>query len=366
MPRPPTDDRKDATGVPTWLRSGADIAWRALVVAAAVLAATYALAYLAVVALPIIVALLLSTLLLPPAQALCRRGFPAAAGAATVMVGALLVMVGLFTLIAPAIIDQIGQFGTSLQDGLRTAADVLTRSPFNLSPDDIDMRIKEATGRLGESSGAIGGGALRGAVLLGEVVTGLILTVLLLFFFLKDGEQIWAWVVGLFGAGQRHHVQEIGRRSYTALSGYVRGVALIGVADAVLIGIGLLILGVPLVVPLMVLTFLGAFLPVVGAFAAGLAAVLIALVAKGPVVALIVVGIIVLVQQLEGHIFYPLIMGRTVKLHPVAIILALATGGIVAGVLGIFLAVPVASVASIVLGYARGAHPPQAPAVGGA
>jgi predicted PurR-regulated permease PerM len=135
----------------------------------------------------------------------------------------------------------------------------------------------------------------------------------------------------------------------------------VGLVDAILIGIALLILSVPLVVPLMLLTFLGAFLPLIGAFLAGLAAVLIALVSQGLVTAVLVLGAIILVQQIEGHLLYPLLMGRTVHLHPAVIILALGIGGVLAGIIGVFLAVPVAGTLSVILQYVRGAPPPTSP-----
>jgi predicted PurR-regulated permease PerM len=148
---------------------------------------------------------------------------------------------------------------------------------------------------------------------------------------------------------------------FAALSGYVRGIALVGLVDALLIGLGLVILGVPLVLPLMLLTFLAAFVPLIGAFLAGLAAVLIALVFEGLVTALIVLGIIILVQQIEGHLLYPLLMSRTVHLHPAVIVIALAMGGITAGIVGVFLSVPVAGVISTVVSYVREEPEPESP-----
>jgi predicted PurR-regulated permease PerM len=198
-------------------------------------------------------------------------------------------------------------------------------------------------------------------VLLGEVLTGLIVVVLLTFFFLKDGPGIWSWLVGLFAADHRRGADELGSRVFATLSGYVRGIAFVGLVDAILIGIALVVIGVPLVVPLMILTFLGAFLPLVGAFLAGLAAVLIALVFNGFVAALLVLAAIVVVQQLEGHVLYPILMSKTVHLHPAVIVLALAIGGIVAGIIGVFLAVPVAGVVSTVLNYVRDEPPPEPP-----
>jgi predicted PurR-regulated permease PerM len=204
-------------------------------------------------------------------------------------------------------------------------------------------------------------GVTEGVVLLGEVLTGLIVVVLLTFFFLKDGTGIWSWLVGLFAGHHARAADEVGSRIFATLSGYMRGIALVGLVDAVLIGIALLVIGVPLVVPLMLLTFLAAFLPLVGAFLAGLAAVLIALVFNGYVAALLVLAVIFVVQQVEGHLLYPMLMSRTVHLHPAVVVVALAAGGIVAGIIGVFLAVPVAGVISTVLSYVRDRPPPEPP-----
>ncbi len=344
-----------ATGdpVPPWLRSGADIAWRLLAIIVAIAATVYALAYLRVVVLPVIVALLLSTALRPPTRWLTRHRFSDGAAAATVMLGGIALLAGAVTLAGAAIGRQFSDLAASVEDGVREAGDALAEPPFNLSEADIQEKIDQGIERLSDSSSELTGGALHGAILVGEVVTGLIITLLLLFFFLKDGPAIWRWMVDTFGGRQRTRMDELAHRCYTALSGYVRGLALVGAADATLIGTGLVILGVPLVGPLMLLTFLAAFVPLIGAFSAGLAAVLIALVSGGVGKALIVLGLVIAVQQIEGHLLYPIIMGRTVNVHPIAVILALATGGILAGIIGIFISVPIVTVAATALSYLR-------------
>jgi predicted PurR-regulated permease PerM len=215
--------------------------------------------------------------------------------------------------------------------------------------------------RLRENGGPLARGLQSGAVILGEIVTGLLITVLLTFFLLKDGERIWGYFLSFTGSRSRHDADEIGNRVYAALAGYVRGIALVGLVDAVLIGLALVVIGVPLVIPIMVITFFAAFIPLIGAFVAGLVAVLIALVSGGVVDAALVLGAIVLVQQIEGHVLYPLLMGRTVNLHPAAIIVALAAGGILGGIVGVFLAVPTAGIISVVLQYARERPAPESP-----
>ena len=330
-------------------------------VAALIYVVVRALAYLHIVVLPIILALLLTSLLLPIVRALVRRKVPEALAASLVLLGGLALFGTVVALILPSMVDQFGELGTQLRDGIDEATQVLADPPFNLSKAEIDDRVSTGLDSLRENSGSIGSGVVSGAVVLGELVTGLILTLLLTFFFLKDGRRMWAWIASLAGERRSVATQEIATRSFTALAGYVRGIATVGAVDAVLVGIALVIIGVPLVVPLMILTFIGAFLPLVGAFTAGLAAVLIALVSNGLIPALIVLGVYIAVQQLEGHLLYPILMSRAVNLHPAVIIIALAAGGILAGIVGIFLAVPVASVVAVTLDYARDEPPPESP-----
>ena len=331
--------------LPGWYRTAAAASWRFLAIAAAIAAVVYALMYLRVVVLPIIVALLASTLLLPLVRWLKGRHVPDALAAAGSMVAAVRVggrgdggrPVGRRPVrrAAPA-----GR-GRGPRGERRARRAAVQRQPERARP-AVDNGIES----LRENGGPLARGVQSGAVLLGEIVTGLIVAVLLTFFLLKDGERMWAYVLSLFGHRSRRDADEIGRRVYTALAGYVRGIALVGLVDAILIGLALVIIGVPLVVPLMVLTFFAAFVPLIGAFVAGLVAVLIALVAGGLVDALLVLGAIILVQQVEGHLLYPVLMSRTVHLHPAVIVVVLAAGGILGGIVGVFLAVPVAGILS--------------------
>src|SRR5215218_9172290 len=223
--RPPSDS------VPRWLRVGGAISWRLLAVAAAVLAVLYVLSILRVVVLAIIVAVLATTLLGPPTQALKRRGVPAGAATGAVMVGAALLLAAVVAAIAPSIGGQVDELGAGVQDGVRKASDVLADRPFNLSEQEIRDRVDEGIDRLRENSGPLTHGVKSGAVLLGEILTGLIITVLLTFFFLKDGERMWRWITDFVSADRRHAWDEIGGRVYTSLGGYVRGIALVGLVD---------------------------------------------------------------------------------------------------------------------------------------
>jgi predicted PurR-regulated permease PerM len=169
----------------------------------------------------------------------------------------------------------------------------------------------------------------------------------------RDGRRLWSWIVDLFHPDRHAALHELGERSWGALSTYIRGVFVVATIDAVFIGAGLLALGIPMALPLIVLTFIAAFFPILGATVAGAAAVLVALVSNGVLAACVILAVILLVQQLEGNVFYPIVVGRRLQLHPVAILLALATGAVLAGVAGAFLAVPFVSVASAVLGFVR-------------
>ena len=354
-------ERHGEQALPGWYRTAGAASWRFVAIVAAAGLVVYALVVLRVVVLPVIVALLVSTLLLPGVKWLKGRGVPPALAAASAMLGAFLVIAAIATAVAPSISDQFDELRPQAEQGLRDASDVLADPPFNVSKEELDQTVDKAVERLRENSGPLTRGLRSGAILLGELVTGLIIAILLTFFLLKDGERMWGYVLTLIGSRGRDDAHEIGTRVYAALAGYVRGIALVGLVDAVLIGLALLIIGVPLVIPIMVITFFAAFVPLIGAFIAGLVAVLIALVSGGLVDALLVLGAIILVQQVEGHVLYPLLMSRTVNLHPAVIVVALAIGGVLAGIVGVFLAVPVAGIVSVVLEYARGAPPPDSP-----
>jgi len=349
--------------LPGWYLTAAAASWRFLAIVAVGAVVVYALVHLRIVVLPIIVAILASTLLLPFVRWLRGRGFPDGLAAAAAMLAGLLLVIAIGTAVAPSVADQFGELRPQAEDGLREATDVLAGPPFNVSESELDRRVDEGIAKLRENSGPLARGVQSGAVLLGELVTGLIVAVLLTFFLLKDGERIWGYVISLIGRRGRRDAEAIGTRVYAALAGYVRGIALVGLVDTILIGLALLIIGVPLVVPIMIITFFAAFIPLIGAFVAGLVAVLIALVSGGVVDAVLVLGAIIVVQQVEGHLLYPLLMSRTVHLHPAVIVVALAVGGILGGIVGVFLAVPIAGIVSVVLAYARDRPAPESPLV---
>lgn len=342
--------------VPPGLAAASAVALRLLILAVAVGVLAWAAWKLLLVVVPVVVALLLTTLLAPLARRLERAGVPPAAAAMLVVLGAVLVVVGIFALIVPAFAGEVGELRSSVATGVETIGDWLTTGPLNLSPDAVDRATDRVVESLQGSGGQIASGVLSGATIAAGVVAAVLLTLVLTFFFVKDGADLWTWQVELWDERRRPHARALGDRMWAVLSAYFRGVAFVALVDATFIGVGLLVVGVPLAMPLIALTFLATFFPIVGAFVAGAAAVLVALVAQGVVAALIILGVVLLVQQLEGNVLYPMVVGRSLPVHPVTVLLALTAGGVIGGVAGAFLAVPVAALLGAILAYARDAR----------
>jgi len=337
--------------VPRGLVVAAAWTWRVLLLAFALLAAGWVAGKLLLVVLPVAVALLLSTLLVPYARRLTERGLhPRAAALVAVVTGVALLAIVLL-LVVPPFVAELSEVGSQVEKGSRKAGEVLR--PLGVSQAEVDKAIDDGVESLKGSGGKkLTGGAVTGALAALNVLAAVLLTLVLTFFFVKDGSQLWGWIAGLFGR-RRPAAEELGGRVWRVLTGYVQGIALVALIDALLIGAALLVLGVPLALPLTVLTFLAAFFPVVGAVTIGLAAVLVALVAKGAVAAGVMAVWIVVVQQLDGNVMQPVLVGRRLELHPVVVLLALTAGGVVAGLVGAFLAVPIAAVAGAVISFAR-------------
>ncbi|MBV9041698.1 MAG: AI-2E family transporter [Acidimicrobiia bacterium] len=349
--------QRSSPEVPRWLNTAAAVGWRLLIVGAGLYVVFLAFGKLRLIIMPVLFAMFLTTVLAPPANWLKKRRWPAALATFAVFLLAACVLAGLGFWFVPKVVDQFGSVGKQANQGFKDVQRWLTHAPFHLKQADIDRYINEAKNQVNQRQGAIAQGALTGVGLLVEVITTTLLTLVITFFFVKDGEQISKWMVGLFAPERSDEVKEIGRRSWEALGGYIRGTAINGVVNGTVMGITLAVIGVPLALPLAFLTFLGAFVPLVGAIVTGVLAALIALVANGGVAALVVIGATILVHNLEGYIVGPFVLGRAVHLHPVAILLALTTGTIVAGILGAILAVPVLSIALAIIGYYRSEDP---------
>ncbi len=330
---------------PPALDRAAQLTWRSLVVASGVVVLVLALAHLRILVLPVIIAVLLSSVLVPPVGRLQRLGVPRLLATWLLLLGSLGALSGLVALVAPSVAEEFADLGPTVSEGIDQVQNWLVEGPLGLSEEQIDRYTDQLLEQLRSSGSSIASGVLAGAVLAGEVVAGLLLTLVLVFFFVKEGDKICAFGLAQVRPQHQELARALGRRVWAAIGGYVRGTALVALADATIIGVGLLLIGVPLVLPLALLVFFGAFFPLIGAVLAGTVAVLVALVSGGPGDALLTIGVVVLVQQVEGDVLAPLVLGRAVRLHPIVILTALTGGAITGGLIGAFLSVPTAAVA---------------------
>ena len=345
--------------VPYGVRAAADWTWRLLVIAAGLGLVGWFAWEMRVVIFPVVAAVLLAALLTPVVRRLRSVGWNRGWSAATVVVAFLAVVVGLLSVVGEAVGDQFGEVAQRAEEGLQSIQQWLAGPPFNLSAEQFQNWIDQAIESLSQNRDAITAGALSTATLAVEVVTGLLLGLFSLIFFLYDGDRIWAWLVRLMPRNSRERVYTAGQLAWLTLTQYVRGTVLIALFDATFISILLLVLGVPLALPLGLLVFFGAFVPLVGAFVTGALAVLVALVANGWLQALIVLLGIVAIQQLEGHVFQPFVLGRMVRVHPLAVVIAVALGAYAAGIIGAVVAVPLVAVANTVASYLVNAGEPS-------
>src|SRR5690348_774886 len=326
------------------VRKTAAWAWRLLVIGGAIVALLWVVKKLEVLVVPVALATLLAALLLPVVDFLDRHGAPRGGAVALVLLGGIAVVGGIMAFVvtqfiqgAPALVDQVSA-------SIKGVGDWLTNGPLKVNQDQIDSARKSAIEALQNNQEKLTSGALSTATTLTEIVTGALLVFFTLIFVLHGGRNIYGFVTKVFPSDVRERVREAGRAGFHSLIGYVRATFLVALVDAVGIGTGLAIMGVPLALPLASLVFLGAFIPLVGAVVAGFFAVVVALIAKGLIYALITLGLIIAVQQLEGHVLQPLVMGRAVSIHPLAVVLAIAGGGVLAGIVGALLAVPAVAV----------------------
>ncbi|HWH32524.1 MAG TPA: AI-2E family transporter [Egibacteraceae bacterium] len=311
------------------------------------------LAELTVVWVPLLLALFPAALLAPVNQRL-RRVVPRWAAALVTLLGFLGLLILVVWGLVPVVAGELPALGESLRQAVDGLRDFAERSGVNVSPERIDAVIEQTRDR---ALSTLRGSATEILTAVAEGVTGLLLAVLALFFYLKDGERIGAWLRSLFPERARDDAEAIGDSTWWTLGAYFRGQLFIAFVDAVFIGIGIALLGVPLALPLAVLVFFGGLFPIVGAFLSGGVAVLVALADGGPVIALAVLGVVVGVQQLESNILEPVVLSRAVHLHPLAVIVALATGGVLLGVLGAFLAVPLAASGARAVAHLRARTP---------
>jgi predicted PurR-regulated permease PerM len=341
--------------VPPSVRAAASWSWRFLLIAAGLALLGWLLAYFKVLVVAVAVAVLLSVLLAPVATWLHRRArLPHGLASAVAVLGMLAVVGGIIALAGNSIVNGFGELRDEALAGFQQLIDWLSDGPLALTATQLEDYSQQVTDLVSTNSSSLVTGALSVTTTVGHVVAGSLITLFCTLFFLHDGRHIWAWVVGLLPRGSREKVHQAGRRGLVTLGGYTRTQILVALVDAAGIGIGAAILGVPLALPLAALVFIGSFIPIIGALFTGAIAILVALVAQGPVDALIMLGIVLLVQQIEGHVLQPLLMGHAVSLHPVAVILAVAAGSFAAGIVGALFAVPIVAVLNTVILYLHG------------
>ncbi|BBH65025.1 AI-2E family transporter [Actinoplanes sp. OR16] len=350
-PRPPepeivhasTNSRDDAD-VPQPLRIAAAWSWRLIVVGVVGLALLRLIGMVSIVVIPLAIALLLSALLGPAVKWLLRLRVPSSLATFLVLIGGLAAVVGTLTLVVNQFIDGLPNLTENASAGVRQIQDWARTGPLHLSDAQVDQAIDSAQEWVNSNTTQLTSTGISTAATIAEVATGLVLVLFATFFFLRDGRKIFRFVVRLFPVNARWSIADAGDASWMTLGAYVRATVLVAFIDAVGIGLALVILDVRFPFPLAALVFLGAFIPIVGAAVSGSVAVLVALVDQGWVVALLTLGAVILVQQLEGHVLQPLIMGRAVAIHPLAVIIGIACGVVLAGIIGALVAVPLIAV----------------------
>lgn len=326
--------------VPPLLDRAASWAWRIVVVTAAAYIVIWLVGRLQIVVVAVFAAVVLASALDPPVSWLTRRGLPRLAATWLALLAALGAAGGVLVVLVPRFVDQLEVLSANLDSGVADARRWLETGPLHLEPAQVDGIVADARDRASDLVGGAVAGTLAGVGLVTEILTGVLLAIVLTFLFTYDGHRLWGWLVDRVRPERREVVDTAGRQAARALRGWARGVAVTGLIDAVAIGIGLVVLGVPLAFALSVLTFFAAFIPIVGAVTAGALAVVIALLAEGPGTAVLTGLLVLVVQQLEGQVILPSVMSRSVALHPAVILVVLAIGGAVAGIAGAVMAVP--------------------------
>ncbi|HEV2769228.1 MAG TPA: AI-2E family transporter [Solirubrobacteraceae bacterium] len=338
--------------VPQGLRVATGWTWRLIVLGAGAFLLVRVLAPVGLVVVALLVAFLLAAFLSPGARALRALGAPPALAAIAVVGGGLIAFGGVIALIVPAVAGELDDVRDRVAEGIERVS--RSAGDLGLAGADSDVLFTDNLADwLRDNVGRLGAGALSGALIAIEVLAGALLCLVLTFFLVKDGETMWRWFVERLPRSHAPDAEKLGRRLWASLGAYVRGLVIIAAFDAVFIGLGLLAIGVPLVVPLAVLTFVGAFVPVFGALLAGGAATLVALVSGGIQDALLVIVITVVVQQVESNILQPVVMSRALPLHPMVVLLAVTTGGLLAGIVGAALATPLVAAGVLTGGFLR-------------
>jgi predicted PurR-regulated permease PerM len=360
----PTVASRDDEAVPRPLRIAAAWSWRLLIIATAAAVVLFVIGRLKQVLVPLSIALLLSALLAPAVGWLRQRvRLPRSLAVAVVLIAGLAAVVGTLTAVISQFVDGLPELSRNAAAGVQQIQNWLQRGPLHLSNSQLTSASDAAQKWLNEHRSVLTSGAVSTATTAIDVLASTLLVLFTTFFFLRDGRRIWRFVVLVVPAGAREPLHRAGEASWATLVSYVRATVLVAFIDAVGIGLSLVILRVQFAFPLAALVFLAAFVPIVGATVSGAVAVLVALVTRGPLTALLVLVAVIAVQQLEGHVLQPVIMGRAVAIHPLAVIVAIATGLVLAGIIGALVAVPLVAVLNTAIRHLiehRHEPPPEA------
>jgi predicted PurR-regulated permease PerM len=343
--------------VPSWLATGSAWAWRLLLLAVVIYLVARLLGILYIVVVPCIAALLLTAVLQPLTSRLRRAGLPALAATWVTLLIAAAVLGGLVTLVANRV---SADYPTLLAETKHTTAQVqswLAGPPFHLKNNNVQKFLNNIPSYLSKHKSLVEGTVVTGGKIASEFFGGLVLMIFVLFFLIKDGERIWNWLLGAMRTDTARRMDRAGHASWLVLVYYMRGTVVVAAIHAVVVGVALWIMGVPLAVPLAVVVFVAAFVPLVGLLVAGALAVVVTLATKGWVDAVILLGILIVEDQLEAHLLQPQVVGKMIRLHPLAVILSLAAGGILAGIPGAVVAVPIVAVITRALPELRRTEP---------
>lgn len=344
--------------IPIGVRRAAAWSWRLIVVVAALAVLLWAASKIGVILIPVLVAILLTAMLAPIVRVLAEHTFlNRAAASGIALIGTLILVAGMFTLAGRQLAAQFEDIQRQAVAGF-TKLTTFATDTLQISTPTIDAGLQQLVDKLEQNSGAIASGALSGVATLGNVLTGILICLFTLFFLLSGGSGVWRWCVGLLPPSARVPTHEAFRRGWKALSAYVRTQILVAAVDATGIAIGIIALGLgSYAVPIWLIVFLFSFIPLVGAIVSGAIAVLIVLVLKSWVMALVMLGVVILVQQVEGNVLQPFLMGKAVELHPLAVFLGVAVGSVIAGIPGALFAIPLIAFVNATLLYLTGRDP---------
>lgn len=330
--------------VPQALRIAGAWAWRVIVIGVVLWGLLNMLGLLALVVIPLVIAMLLSALLGPAVSRLADARVNRSLATTIVLIGGIAAVVGTLTLVVNAFIDGLPDLTTRTQEGLNRIQVWLKTGPLHLTDLQLSNAVNQLQETLSANQDGLTSGVLKTASTALEIVSGTFLVLFALFFMLRDGRKIWTFGLNFVPADARESLDRAGVAAWRSLTSYVRATVLVAFIDAVGIGVALWILKVPLALPLAALVFLTAFIPIIGATLSGAVAVLVALVSNNVLTALLVLAAVIAVQQIEGHLLQPLIMGRAVALHPLAVIVAIAAGLVLGGIIGALVAVPLIAI----------------------